>query len=1011
MRPFRRFQPRALILFFLTVALLAGTISPLLVTKPLSATLNQSQAVASLDLKRVTESSPPAIEGWVTDLNSTNAVPGAHVIIDGNIEAIANADGYFRFEREQVQSTNGSKQIDLSVDAQGYASWSISNATYYVGDTLRVYSRLNAASHAPTRATAPAGRGVGQVAVEQRASALDMPQASFASVTAAPPTTIRVYRTQSSTVEVVPFRDYLKHTLPNEWIPSWSPEALKAGAMAVKTYAWYWVARGGKQVALGADLKDNVEDQVYDPNVSYASTDAAVDATYNYAMLRNGSVFQAQYCAGSYIADPTNDCPWAGPYMTQWGSAYYANAGKTWGWIIGFYYFGATISPTPPGGGYDGNPPSQPTRVATPTRPAFQPTATPVVTSFAVGQGSNQADAFQDAYDRNGGEAALGRPSGPVRWWLPYVSESNVLAQPFTGPQGRGDTWLVFDVLQSDTQVTKRAFMITGDIAMAYREHTPAGPEWVGAPTSDPYVASGVPSQGFAKGTLLWDGQKATVSAWPDKFNDWKAEYFVGYQPTSAGKAPDSDLPGRPALITNALTASFQWDGDLKVPQSLGVGGGAWSVQLTKVIQSSGGPYDFTLSANSGMRLWVDGMLAVNDWNWATGGSDRYNADLSPGRHTIRVQYYSVSSARDARLDFSYGPRADATAVPATPVPQPTPKPSGTLASLRLRVAWLGRQPASASWVQPVTLYLSEPKSARVLHRFSGQTDRNGIAYFGDLPVGNFNVHIKGAHTLQVARANISLTGNVVTELDMKAQIEGDVDGDNCVTVDDFTLVQAMLGASNTTPGFNPAADLNGDGIVTMSDISLLRSGFDRCGDVSADNDYSAMRLEASPSLADTLLPWTQPERLDHNLSFELTSSKSKVKKGETVEVQVVAATGAQPVDGVSFLLSYDPKKLVPVDSSGKDAVGVEPGMTLPAVMGNWVDRSGGRIGYAAGILQGDAPQGRLLVATIKFRVLGGAASSTQINFAPLPSPHMQITNGGTNLLARSTSLALTVTP
>jgi hypothetical protein len=982
-----------------------------LASQPPSAALNQSPVVAPLDLNRDAEEATPAIEGWVTDLISGDAVPGAQVTLDRNIEAVANADGYFRVERAQVESTPGSKKIDLSVSAGDHAPWSLTGATYYAGDTLRVYPRLAAASQSPTQLTASTGRDVAQVAVARKAGLLDMPQASFASVSAAPPATIRVYRTQSSTVEVVSFRDYLKHTLPNEWIPSWSPEALKAGAMAVKTYAWYWVARGGKQVALGADVKDNVEDQVYDPNVSYASTDAAVDATYNYAMLRNGAVFQAQYCAGSYIADPTNDCPWAGPYMTQWGSAYYADAGKSWGWIIGFYYSGATISPAPPGGGYDGTPPSQATRAATPTRQAVQPTATPVVTSFAVGQGSNQADAFQDAHSRYGGEAGLGRPAGPVRWWLPYVSENNVLAQPFTGPQGRGDTWLVFDVLQSDTQVTKRAFVLSGGIALAYRDHTPPGPEWVGAPTSDPYVASGLPSQGFAKGTVSWDGEKATFSAWPKTFNDWKAEYFVGYQPTSPGVAPDSDLPGRPALVTNALTASFQWDADLKAPQSMGVGGGEWSVQFTKVVQSSGGPYDFSLSANSGVRLWVDGMLAINGWNRATGGSDRYNADLSPGQHTLRVQYYNISSARDAVLDFSFGPRATATAVPATPVAQPTPKSSGKLAALRLRMAWLGRQVASASWVQPVTLYLSEPKSARVLHKFKGQTDRNGVAYFGDLPTGNFNVHIKGAHTLQVARANISLIGNVVTELDMKAQIEGDVDGDNCVTVDDLMIVQAMLGASASAPGFNAAADLNGDGVVTMADISLLRSGFDKCGDISADNDYTAMRLEASPSLADSLLPWTQPERMDHNLLLELATSRSKVKRGETVEVQVVMVTGAQPVDGASFLLSYDPKKLVPVDASGQDAMGVEPGMALPAVMGNWIDKAGGRIGYAAGILQGDAPQGRLLVAIVRFKVLSGASGSTQVNFAPLPSPNMQLTNGGTNLLARSTGTALTIAP
>jgi hypothetical protein len=930
------------------------------------------------------------------------------VALDGRTHAVADAKGYFKFDSEQVQGAGASidYKVSLSVSVEGYAEWSLDGAMYYAGDTLRVYPHLQAGSDKLTdlastshhATTLGAGHG-------------DMVAASLASVDAAPPSTIRIYRTASQVVEVVPFRDYLKHTLPNEWIPSWSPEALKAGAMAVKSYAWYWVARGGKQVALGADLKDNVEDQVYDPNVSYASTDAAVDATYNYALLRNGAVPQAQYCAGAYDGDPTGDCPWPGPYMTQWGSAYYADQGKTWGWIVGFYYFGSVVSPAPPGGGYNGVPPtSQPTQVAPPTH---QPTPPPPV-SYVVGQGSNQAEVFEEAYRRNGGEVVLGQPTGPVRWWMQYLSESNVVAQPFSGPQGRGDIWLVFNILNSSSQIAQRAFMISGDIGRAYSDHTPPGPEWVGAPTSDPYMASssagGLLSQGFTGGTLTWNGQSVAFVPSPTRFTDWKAEYFVGYQPTYPGQAPERDLSGTPALVTNALTPSFQWLGDMKVPQSMGVGRGAWSLQMTKEIKSTGESYDFALTANSGARLWIDGMLAINGWNWTAGGSDRYNADLVAGTHTIRVQYYSVDASKSANLDLVFALRSAATPTPKPVMPR-IGKIGGGMAALRLRVTWLGRQPSSAGWVQPVTLYLSEPQSARVLYSFTGQTDRNGVAYFGDLPAGRFNVHVKGAKSLQSARANIALSDNSVVDLDMKAQIAGDLDGDNCVTVDDFSIVQSMLGASTSTPGFNPAADLNGDGVVTMSDVSLLRSGFDRCGDISADEEFRIMSEEQSPKLSDMLLPWTQPERLNHNLSLELVTSQPKVARGQVIEVQVVVNTGTQQVDGASYVISYDPKRLRPVDATGNDATGSEPGVALPAVMGNWIDTKGGLVGYSAGVLQGDTPQGRFVVATLRFRVLPGTNGNTRVSFAALPSPNMQVTNGGTNLLARAGNLDLVISP
>ena len=60
---------------------------------------------------------------------------------------------------------------------------------------------------------------------------------------------------------------------------------------------------------------------------------------------------------------------------------------------------------------------------------------------------------------------------------------------------------------------------------------------------------------------------------------------------------------------------------------------------------------------------------------------------------------------------------------------------------------------------------------------------------------------MKGTHSLQSARASVVLAANTTPAVDMKTQIEGDVDGDNCVTVNDFSVVQSMLGADKNTPG------------------------------------------------------------------------------------------------------------------------------------------------------------------------------------------------------------------
>ncbi|HYP38814.1 MAG TPA: SpoIID/LytB domain-containing protein, partial [Chloroflexia bacterium] len=639
--------------------------------------------VVSAGSEEASQDEKPAVEGWVTDKSSGQALQGATITLNGVAETTTNESGYFSFALAQLPAgghatPDNGQPVTLSVREGSHAPWSIRDATFYPGDTLRIYPRLDSVETAPTDLLAYKRQAL--TASFSFAHSLEAvsPDELFtdntlAAPSQAPPATIRVYRTATGVVEVVPFRDYVKHVLPSEWIPTWSAEALKAGAMAVKSYAWYWVSRGGKQVSLGADVKDNVDDQVYDPNLSYASTDAAVDATFNYAMTRNGALFQAQYCAGSYDPDPSGDCPWSNQYMTQWGSAYYADAGKPWGWILQFYYRGAAITPDPPGGGYDGAPlptsEPQPQPQPQPTRPSQPPVPpAPAPSSFTVGQGATKPEIFQEAYERNGGAQVLGRPTSAVRWWLPYVTEHNVVAQAFSGPQGSGRLWLVYDVLKSTNETGHAAYMLSGGIAAAYADHDPPGPEWVGAPTSDTFIGgtelSGVPAQGFRKGMLSGSGQSVQFTPWPETFSAWKAEYFPRHDVSAPQSAPARSLRGWPALVRDVASPSFDWPADARVPESLGMGAREWSVQFTRDFELVGGSYDFTLTADSGVRLWVDGLLAVDGWHWDGLHTESYNIDLATGTHNVRIQYFSLDNA--ARLDFNMAPRG------ASPTPAPT---------------------------------------------------------------------------------------------------------------------------------------------------------------------------------------------------------------------------------------------------------------------------------------------------------------------------------------------------
>ncbi len=199
-----------------------------------------------------------------------------------------------------------------------------------------------------------------------------------------PPPTIRVFLHLTGEVETVDFRTYAKNVLSREWIGSWTTESLRAGALAVKTYAWYQVLhwRGGVNSA-GAcfDLRDDTYDQVYDPSkATWSTAAAAVDATWGTRVLKNGSIFPTYYNAGTAgEACGANATGWK---LWQWGSQACGLAGRTAAEIMLIYYYpGVTVTGAPEA---SSSAVPTPSPAATPAPTAIPaPTATPQPTTPA----------------------------------------------------------------------------------------------------------------------------------------------------------------------------------------------------------------------------------------------------------------------------------------------------------------------------------------------------------------------------------------------------------------------------------------------------------------------------------------------------------------------------------------------------------------------------------------------------------------------------------------------------
>ena len=125
-----------------------------------------------------------------------------------------------------------------------------------------------------------------------------------------PPPTIQVYRVSEGFVESVDFKDYVIRVVSREW--NVDQRALRrAGAVAVKQYAWYHVLhyRGGKFDGQCFDVKDSTADQLYaaKPLAQIPRrVKRAVNFTWSWRLYRDGKFIMTGYRRGADVGCAEN---------------------------------------------------------------------------------------------------------------------------------------------------------------------------------------------------------------------------------------------------------------------------------------------------------------------------------------------------------------------------------------------------------------------------------------------------------------------------------------------------------------------------------------------------------------------------------------------------------------------------------------------------------------------------------------------------------------------------------
>jgi hypothetical protein len=129
-----------------------------------------------------------------------------------------------------------------------------------------------------------------------------------------------------------------------------------------------------------------------------------------------------------------------------------------------------------------------------------------------------------------------------------------------------------------------------------------------------------------------------------------------------------------------------------------------------------------------------------------------------------------------------------------------------------------------------VTIERRLPGSTTPLQTYTVTPAANGSFSIPAPAAGTYDFAFKASHWMRKVVANVVVTGSGASGL-APSLANGDVNGDNVVTLGDFAALRSAYGSVPGDPNWNANADLNGSGAVTLGDFSILRSHYGQSGD------------------------------------------------------------------------------------------------------------------------------------------------------------------------------------
>jgi Zn-dependent metalloprotease len=311
---------------------------------------------------------------------------------------------------------------------------------------------------------------------------------------------------------------------------------------------------------------------------------------------------------------------------------------------------------------------------------------------------------------------------------------------------------------------------------------------------------------------------------------------------------------------------------------------------------------------------------------------------------------------------------------------------------LGCKVALQGRaSPPDPSWETELKIYAEG-------NIYTINTDNEGHCQLPkELSEGDYSLCVKNSHTL-ANRIGPPVAVNGDDMIDFGTLLEGDVNDDNKVVMDDFTLLYQSKGKCEGEPGYNANANLNADkdNCVNTDDRDLLQA------------NYFKPKGNEEPSICEwdnsVTPPILRSGVRDGGGAVTLRTAPipSGLIAGTPFDVVVQVQANKQLAEGAAAYLNFDPEQL--------QVNHLTVGKTFDFVLQNEFDNTQGHINFAAGVWDNEVPKGLFTLVTINMTVLQADGEKT-LSFNTTAPRQTEASSGGKSVISEQRGEVVIIAP